>query len=250
MARICKVLLDKLMNQNMAIGSMSENDDSSWIQRIPETEIMNNEEENAAYDRIAIQWLNKIVYPALIKNLHSESSKLIFDVCSGSGRLALAVVRKLPKATVFGADLSPNMLKMARSHAELAGVAARLIFQLEDVASTSFNDNKFDAAISYGSLHHWQKPQAVFAEIVRVVRPGGQIFIGDFRRDPIPLRFFSSCRGTMEWSLIEASARAAYRVDEVTALLKPLASVCEWQVEQHAIGLLVQGQVSLNKKPA
>lgn len=231
------------MNQNKVIDSTLEDDDSNWAQRIPETEIMNDEEENAAYDRIAIQWLDKIVYPAVIKKLNPKSSKLIFDVCSGSGRLALAVVRTLPNATIFGADLSSSMLKMARLHAELAGVADRLIFQLEDVASTSFDDNKFDAAISYGSLHHWQNPQAVFAELVRIVRPGGRIFIGDWRRDPIPLRFFSSCRGTLEWSLIEASARAAYQVDEVTALLEPLASGCEWQVDQHAMGLLVQGHV-------
>jgi len=231
------------MNQDEAIGSMRGNDDMSWTQRIPETEVMENATENAAYDRIATRWLNKIVYPAVIKKLNPETSKLVFDVCSGTGRLALAVARTLPGATICGADLSPSMLEMARLHAKLAGATDRLMFQQEDVASTSFDDNKFDAAISYGSLHHWKDPQAVFAELIRVVRPGGRICIGDWRRDPAPLRFFSSCRGTLEWSLIEASARAAYLENEVTALLEPLAAHCNWRVEQHAIGLLVQGQV-------
>lgn len=220
----------------------------SWAQRIPEPEVMGDAAENAAYDRIAIRWLNKVVYPALIKELNPEFAMQVLDACSGSGRLALTLMRLLPGATICGVELSPGMLDLARAHAESAGVADRLMFRMEDVAATSFDDGQFDAAISYGSLHHWKNPQVVFAELVRIVRPGGQILIGDWRRDPVPLHFFNSLRGTLEWSLIEASARAAYQVEEVAAMLEPLASVCEWQVAQHAMGLLIRGHVLATPK--
>lgn len=213
-----------------------------WETRVPELEIMNNAAENAAYDRIATRWLDKVIYPALIKNLNRESSRRVLDVCSGSGRLALALMRKLPSATVHGIDLSHGMLGMARANAESAGVADRVTFHLEDAAATSFDDGQFDAAIGYGALHHWEEPQAVFAELVRVVRPGGQIVIGDWRRDPSLIDFFRSQRGTAEWLLIEASARAAYRVEEVVVMLEPLSLLCEWQVTQHPMGLLVRGR--------
>lgn len=222
--------------------------DKNWERRVPELEIMDNVAENISYDHIATRWLDKVIYPALIKELRAEFAKQILDVCSGSGRLALALMRKLPGATIHGIDLSSGMLDLARANAESAGVANRLEFHLEDVAATSFVDDQFDAAISYGALHHWTNPQAVFVELVRIVRPGGQILIGDWRRDPNLLQFLSSLRGTLEWSLIEASAHAAYRIDEVTALLEPLASFCEWQVTQHAMGLLIRGHVLAKPK--
>jgi len=236
------------MSLNELMDTMPEDSDRKWTQRIPEPEVMDDEAENAAYDRIATRWLGKMIYPVLIKELNPESTKQILDVCSGSGRLSLALMQMLPGTTICGADLSPSMLNLARTNTEFVGFSDRVEFHLEDVAATSFDDDQFDAAISYGSLHHWQNPHAVFTELARVVRPGGQILIGDWRRDPVPLRFFNSLRGTLEWSLIEASARAAYRVDEVTAMLEPLASVCEWQVAQHAMGLIVRGYVLATPK--
>ena len=236
------------MNVNEFMDHAPEDSDREWAQRKPEPEVMDNAAENVAYDRIATRWLGKVIYPALIKELNPESTKHILDVCSGSGRLTLALMQMLPRATICGADLSPSMLDLARTNTEFVGVTGHVEFRLEDVAATSFDDDQFDAAISYGSLHHWQNPQAVFAELARVVRPGGQIIIGDWRRDPVLLNFFNSLRGTLEWSLIEASARASYRVDEVTAMLEPLASVCEWQVAQHAMGLLIRGHVLTTSK--
>lgn len=236
------------MNVNEFMDPVPEDSERKWAQRIPEPEVMDDATENAAYDRIATRWLGKVIYPALIKELNPESTKQVLDVCSGSGRLTLALMRMLPGATICGIDLSPSMLDLARAHTEYVDVTDRVEFHLEDVAATSFDDDQFDAAISYGSLHHWKNPQAVFAELTRVVRPSGQILIGDWRRDPVPLHFFNSLRGTLEWSLIEASARAAYRVEEVAAMLEPLASVCEWQVAQHAMGLLIRGHVLTTPK--
>jgi hypothetical protein len=76
-----------------------------------------------------------------------------------------------------------------------------------------------------------------------VVRPGGVVLVGDWRRDPAPLTFFRSLRGTREWQLLEASARAAYLESEVAALLAPLADLAHWHVDRHPIGLMVTGRV-------
>ncbi len=214
-----------------------------WEQRIPEVEVMENAAENAAYDRMAARWLNKTIYPKLVKELNPQGVDTILDVCSGSGRLALTLIQMFPAATVHGIDLSPGMLELARLNARAAGIGDRLAFHLADAAAMPFENGQFDAALSYGSLHHWKDPQRVLVEHARVVRPGGQIIVGDWRREPMMLQFFSSMRGTPEWTLIEGSLRAAYRVDEVEALLEPLASLCEWRVVQHPMGLLIRGQV-------
>jgi SAM-dependent methyltransferase len=135
------------------------------------------------------------------------------------------------------------MLDLARAHAAESRHGDRLAFARQDAAAMTFEDDTFDAAISYGALHHWSEAAPVFAELARVVRPGGVVLVGDWRRDPAPLTFFRSLRGTREWQLLEASARAAYLEPEVAALLAPLADVARWHVDRHPIGLMVTGQV-------
>jgi ubiquinone/menaquinone biosynthesis C-methylase UbiE len=56
-----------------------------------------------------------------------------------------------------------------------------LRFQVGDVAALPFADNSVDLVVSTLSLHHWDDPAAGFNEIVRVLGPGGQAWIYDFR---------------------------------------------------------------------
>lgn len=221
----------------------SQETEDTFETRVPEREAMDDAQENAAYDRIASRWLNKLIYPALVKELNPTAARRVLDVCSGSGRLSLALARMLPAATVCGVDLSDSMLELARENVRTARLSDRLSFRAANIQATPFEDGRFDAAIGYGALHHWEDPTAVFAELVRVVRPGGQIVIGDWRRDRALARFFSARQGTLESSLIDASIRAAYRVDEMRDLLKPVAGNCRWDIKVHPMGILIRGHV-------
>ncbi len=48
------------------------------------------------------------------------------DVCTGSGCIAVALLKNLPKATAVASDISPDALAIARKNAERHGVAGRL----------------------------------------------------------------------------------------------------------------------------
>jgi ubiquinone/menaquinone biosynthesis C-methylase UbiE len=217
---------------------------AEWISRLPEDEAMDDPEDVAAYDRLSRRWLDKVIYPAMLRALPGlPAGARLLDACTGPGRLALALVQGLPDARVTGIDLSGRMLDLARAHAAESKHGDRLFFACQDAAAMTFDDDTFDTAITYGALHHWSEPTRVFAELARVVRPGGVVLVGDWRRDPAPLTFFRSLRGTREWQLLEASARAAYLEPEVAALLAPLADVAHWHVDRHPIGLMVTGQV-------
>jgi len=218
---------------------------TEWTERVPECEAMDDATENAAYDRLATTWLARFIYPILIRKLNAREPMIrILDACSGTGRLSLALAGAYPNASIEGIDLSASMLHLAREHTNVANLAERVGFSQQDVSRMKFQDNFFDAAVSYGSLHHWRAPWAVFAELARVVRPGGSILVGDWRRDPAPLRFFRSIEGTKEWDLIVASVRAAYLEEEVKSFLDPLSSVANWQIRRHTMGLLIRGDVT------
>jgi len=100
----------------------------------------------------------------------------ILDLGCGPGDLVVAISQRLRDARIVGLDLSPSMLLWASRHATTDG---RLRFIVADAASLPFGDASVDLIVSTLSLHHWPEPADVFAEIARVLRPGGVALIYD-----------------------------------------------------------------------
>jgi ubiquinone/menaquinone biosynthesis C-methylase UbiE len=104
-----------------------------------------------------------------------ESGTLI-DLGSGTGYLATEIAKRAPKLKVYGIDLSKQMVKIAKKHAE--GIR-NVQFEVENAAELPFEDDSIDFIVSTGSLHHWRKPVKVFDECYRVLRSGKEAWIYD-----------------------------------------------------------------------
>jgi SAM-dependent methyltransferase len=100
----------------------------------------------------------------------------VIDIGCGPGDLVVAISRRLREARIVGIDLSPSMLLWANRHATTDG---RLKFIVGDGADLPFDDASVDLAVSTLSLHHWDDPADVLAEVARVLRPGGVALIYD-----------------------------------------------------------------------
>jgi ubiquinone/menaquinone biosynthesis C-methylase UbiE len=74
------------------------------------------------------------------------------------------------------------MIELARGHAARSTAAARLHFEVADVAKLPFPDAHFDVVLSSGSIKHWPDPVAGLRELHRVLGPGGRAFIGEMNR--------------------------------------------------------------------
>ena len=104
------------------------------------------------------------------------SKATIVDLGCGPGDLALELSHRLRNSRVVGLDLSPSMMQLASRHSTTDG---RLRFIVGNAESMPFGDRSVDLVVSTLSLHHWKKPAAVFAEVSRVLRPGGVALIYD-----------------------------------------------------------------------
>jgi ubiquinone/menaquinone biosynthesis C-methylase UbiE len=109
----------------------------------------------------------------------------VLDAGCGSGRLAVLIARRRPDLQVRGVDLEPGMVQVATRRAEQENLASRVRFTVADLADLPLPDDSADLVVSTASLHHWADPGAVIASLGRVLRPGGQMWIYDFRIVPV-----------------------------------------------------------------
>lgn len=102
----------------------------------------------------------------------------VLDLGTGKGRFVIALARKVPRITTL--DLSPEEQHYARLEAAYAGVAGRVQFVVGDAAALPWRAASFDAVVSMNAFHHITDVSLVFAEMLRVLKPGGKLVLADF----------------------------------------------------------------------
>jgi demethylmenaquinone methyltransferase/2-methoxy-6-polyprenyl-1,4-benzoquinol methylase len=97
----------------------------------------------------------------------------VLDVATGTGDLALEVLRQRSSAQVVGLDFTPEMLTLAQHKAVGAGVDVDLM--VGDALRLPFADAEFDAVVSAFALRNVTDIPAAFTEMARVTCPGGRV---------------------------------------------------------------------------
>jgi arsenite methyltransferase len=108
-----------------------------------------------------------------------QPGERVLDLGSGAGTdslVAAQIVR--PGGAVNGIDMTQEMLAKARVAADQMG-AVNVEFVEGEIESLPFADASFDVVISNGVIDLVPDKDAVFAEIHRILVPGGRIQIAD-----------------------------------------------------------------------
>jgi len=96
------------------------------------------------------------------------------DAGTGAGALALGLAPLVGE--VVGCDIVPELLVEART---LAAGLANVSFSEGDIFALPFEDASFDIVGTIRTLHHLDRPQQALAELIRVAKPNGRLFIID-----------------------------------------------------------------------
>jgi arsenite methyltransferase len=108
-----------------------------------------------------------------------EPGARVLDLGSGAGTDSLIAAQMVgEQGHVTGIDMTPEMLAKARVAAAAMG-AANVEFVEADAERLPFPDESFDVAISNGVIDLIPDKDAVFAELFRLLAPGGRIQIAD-----------------------------------------------------------------------
>ena len=103
----------------------------------------------------------------------------VLDLGSGAGTDSLVAAQMVGSdGRVIGIDMTPEMLANARAAAAEMG-ATNVEFVESEAEQLPFGDESFDVVVSNGVIDLIPDKDAVFAEIYRVLRPGGRMQIAD-----------------------------------------------------------------------
>jgi len=105
----------------------------------------------------------------------------VLDLGCGDGTTALPAARR--GANVLGVDIASNLVAAGKARAAAAGLS-NLRFQEGDASDLrDIEDHGFDLVVSMFGAMFAPKPHDVAREMVRVVRPGGRIVMGNWIPD-------------------------------------------------------------------
>jgi len=117
-----------------------------------------------------------------------EAGERIVDVGSGAGFDSfIAATQVGPTGRVVGVDMTPEMLAKSRATATDLGFD-HVEFREGLAEAIPVDDGWADVVISNGVINLCADKQAVFAEIRRVLRPGGTLQFADIANGrPVPI---------------------------------------------------------------
>ena len=148
---------------------------------------------------------------------------LALEIGPGPGYLGLEWLKNTQGTSLKGLDISADMISIAERNAEEYGLSERVEYLHSSGDKMPFDDEKFDAVFTNGSLHEWSDPENTFNEIWRVLKKGGRVFISDLRRDMFFLIKWFLWINTKPKGIrpgLITSINAAYTADELKELIK------------------------------
>lgn len=109
----------------------------------------------------------------------------VLDVGTGRGLFAIALAGKAE--TVVSVDADESDRPLAEALVREAGLHNKIRFLNGDAAKLPFPDAHFGCVAMMDVLHHLTDPEAVLAEMARLVRPSGSIMLADFDEEGFAL---------------------------------------------------------------
>lgn len=126
--------------------------------------------------KIDVLWRN-----TLVKWMNKDAPKLVLDVATGTGDLAIAV-QKGTGAEVVGLDLSQQMLNVGIDKIKKINLDQKISMQKGDAENLPFEDNKFDAVSVAFGVRNFENLEKGLAELRRVVKKNSSVYILEFSK--------------------------------------------------------------------
>jgi 2-polyprenyl-6-hydroxyphenyl methylase/3-demethylubiquinone-9 3-methyltransferase len=153
-----------------------------------EKQTSNQTINNDFYEELAERWYTASDHPIALLRAENAvrvpwilseigENKTVLDIGCGAGILANALSKE--GHTVYGIDLSPSSLSVAKNH----DATKRVSYEVANAYALPYADQMFDVVCAMDVLEHVEEPSLLVSEASRVLKPGGLFFFHTFNRN-------------------------------------------------------------------
>ncbi|MGH9213120.1 MAG: methyltransferase domain-containing protein [Acidimicrobiales bacterium] len=137
-----------------------------------------SDEELGSVPADAVAWALGTGNP--VRHAELAEGEVVLDIGSGGGMDTVLAARRVgPTGKVVGLDMLPEMVERARKTVQEAGVASWCELRAGEMEAIPLPDESVDVVISNGVINLSPRKSRAFAEITRVLRPGGRFCVSD-----------------------------------------------------------------------
>jgi ubiquinone/menaquinone biosynthesis C-methylase UbiE len=193
------------------------------LPRVLEPEVMDSRAEARDYDAMAHGEVNRVFVADFLAVW--DGGNPILDVGTGTAQIPIELCRQAPAAQIVAVDRAHEMLRVAEDNVRRAGLETRLELEICDAKSMPYADERFGAVITNSIVHHIPEPRRVLGEMLRVLRPGGKLFVRDLLRpdDEATLQQlvarYAGDANSHQRQMFSASLHAALTLTEIRQLV-------------------------------
>lgn len=151
------------------------------MERIPEPELMNDEQQSLAYAQADFSTSNQLFVDSLVRDFPAHLHA-IADIGCGPADVVIRLAKAAPRAMIVAIDGSAPMIALGRAAARAAGVSERLVLLHTRIPGPPPDAHAFDAVLSKDLLHHLPDPGVLWSEVKRLGKPGAAVYVMDLVR--------------------------------------------------------------------
>ncbi len=152
------------------------------MERIPETELMDDPEQALAYANADFSEPHNNFVEMIRERFGDSLTGKVLDLGCGPGDICRRFARAYPDCLIHGVDGSAAMLELGRSYTAKQKLDNRIEYFPGYLPGTELPYESYDILLSNSLLHHLRDPSILWRSIIDYGRSGSVVFVMDLLR--------------------------------------------------------------------